>query len=755
MQVNHNQAKLGKKNLSSSFFSMFFLFISIGLGFLLSFVSIINDLGSFDWQSFLGFQQTWLKYPWMLLAGIFMFVLIIISSGFRYWILLKDKTYSLGFWQSLRFGILARYYVLITPWGLGSQPILIGLIYQKGVGFGKATSVVMLDLLLMRLAMAIIVFFALIFFGQIINGTILTFAWLGFLMTCLTPILIVLASLNQRIETITLNIIRLLFPKNYPQWNQNISKSLIQYRKAFKNYNNKKTKLWIVLIWSFISQLAVLSLPFFILSTFPQTNFGVSYPTFNYLNVLMMMALANVVLGTVPTLGSAGAAEFTFTTLFSVFLSGQFLVIAIFVWRFLLFYIWLLIGIIMTIFTQLKLRKHQKRIKQIHFNLPLKVFIFNDGFFPLIDGVVRTVDAYARHLVKEGIDVAVVVPFQGDTSLFPYKIISVPQFKLPGLFYPIPYGFNRKRFRKLFTYDGPTIYHAHTPFLLGNFALKLSKKNQVPLITTFHSKYYEDYFAATKSKWLSKILNFYTMRFFSKAFVLWTVSKATVKTIRSYGLYKRGVKVISNGTDIQAFINPNPQKLSELVVKFGIDQSQKTILFVGQLIWQKNLRLIIDTLKELDYLKGNYQLVIVGEGRHETAIKSYIKEKNIKNKIIFTGKIADYQTLSLLYSSASLFFFPSAYDNDPLVVKEAAVHALPSLVMKHTSIAEQITDNVNGFVQTGSPKAFAKRINQIIALEFKRKKVGEKARQDLVKRWPETLRHLKQEYESVIKKYYS
>jgi len=754
MKVNQNQINLDRKNGSSSLFSIVFLFISIGLGILLSFISILSDLGTFDWPNFLGFEQTWLQNEWMFIVSVLMFLLIMISSGYRYWILLKDKNIMISFWQSLRFGILARYYVLITPWGLGSQPIMIGLNYQKGLSIGKATSVVMLDLLLMRFAMTIIVAFALIFYGHLINPTILLFAWFGFLFTCLGPIFFVAASLSPIIEKITLQFIRIFFPKKYLRWNLSISDSLNQYRKAFNNYKHKQSKLWIVLIWSIISQLALLSLPFFILSTFPQTNFGLINPPFNYFNVLMMMALANVVLGTVPTLGSAGAAEFTFTTLFNVFLSGQFLVIAIFVWRFLLFYIWLILGMLMTISAQIKIRNLKNKTKKINFKLPLKVFIFNDGFYPLIDGVVRTVDAYARHLVREGIDVSVVVPFQGDVTPFPYRIIALPQLKIPGLFYPIPYGFNRQKFRKLFNYDGPTIYHTHTPFLLGNLALKLAKKNQVPLIANFHSKYYEDYYAATKSKWLSKILNNLTMQFFSKAFALWTVSKATVKTIQNYGLSRRGIKVISNGTDIQAFHNPNPQILIELQDKFRIDFKQKTILFVGQIIWQKNLKLIMDTLHELDHLNRRYQLVLVGEGRHQEAIQSYAQEKNMKNKVIFTGKITDNQTLSLLYKNADLFFFPSAYDNDPLVVKEAAVHALPTLVMKHTSIADQITDNVNGFIQSGNAKNFAKRIIEILDRPSKRKKVGEQAQIDLVKRWPDTLRNLKKEYQSVIKKYY-
>lgn len=755
MSIYRGKNRLKVKPQSNGFFAMVFILVSIVLGLLLSFISILNDLSSFDWRNFLRFDQTWLSNEWMLLVSGLLFLVIILSSGFRYWILLNDKKFKIGFIQSLRFGILARYYVLITPWGLGSQPVLIGLIFQKGASVGRATASVMLDLLLMRLSMGLLVLIALSFYGHLVNPTILTVAWLGFLLTCLTPIFFVLASINPSIEKITLSIIRFFSPKQYQKWKSKISESLIQYRLAFKSFKHKKIKLFTVTIWSIISQLALLSLPFFILSTFPQTNFGIINPPFTYFNVLIMMTIANVVLGTVPTLGSAGAAEFTFTTLFNVFLSGQFLVIAILIWRFLLFYGWLIMGIVMTLASEISRRKRLIKTKKINFKLPLKVFIFNDGFYPLIDGVVKTIDAYARYLVSQGIDVTVIVPFQGDIKVYPYKIIAVQQVKFPGLFYPIPYGYNRNYIKQQLQYDGPAIYHAHTPFLLGHFALKLSRKYQIPLVTTFHSKYYDDYYAATKSRWLSKVMTNFTMRYFSKAFSIWTVSQPTVKTIRRYGLRHRGIKVIPNGTDMEPFKAENSEILNELQIKLDINPNVKTILFVGQLIWQKNLRLIMDSFKQLDQYRGKYQLVIVGEGRHEDAIKHYAKDQNLSNKIIFTGKIKEYQILSYLYGLANLFFFPSAYDNDPLVIKEAAIHALPALVMKHTSIAEHIKNDINGFVHHGNAKSFAKRIIHILNSDSKRKKVGLKARQDLAKQWPETLKNLVKFYRQVIKNYYS
>ena len=150
MQINQVKPKVSPSR-TPSIFNLIFLVFSIGLGIVISFISIFNDLEAFDWRNFFMFEQTWLNDDVMLSFSFLMFTIIVMSSGIRFHILLKDQDNKISFWQSLRFGILARYYVLITPWGLGSQPILIGLMYQKGIKIGKATSTVMIDLLLMRL----------------------------------------------------------------------------------------------------------------------------------------------------------------------------------------------------------------------------------------------------------------------------------------------------------------------------------------------------------------------------------------------------------------------------------------------------------------------------------------------------------------------------------------------------------------------------------------------------------------------------
>jgi glycosyltransferase involved in cell wall biosynthesis/uncharacterized membrane protein YbhN (UPF0104 family) len=623
--------------------------------------------------------------------------------------------------------------------------------YQRKIPIGLATSAVMIDLLVMRLSMALIVLYALLGFGHLVSPGILLFAWIGFFFTCINPVILVLASLHVWLEKGLLTIIAWIFPRKKEKYQSSLKRILLQYRQSFEAFRHQVVPMIKVTLYSLLSQFSILALPYFLMASFSTSVFEISPIEFNLVHVTMMTALSNVILGIVPTLGSAGAAEFTFATVFSTFLKGNYLLWAILLWRVMLFYIWLIIGVCISLYLGW-FQKNVKKQKSYNPSLPMKIFIFNDGFFPLIDGVVRAVDGYARYLHQQGIDVTVVVPFVGDTSQYPYRILAIPQFKIPGFFYPLPYDMKGKRIQSLYRYDGPIVYHTHTPFLLGHLALKLAKKYRIPIVSTFHSKYYDDYLAATKSKMLARIFTFFTMRFFKKTTAIWTVSKGTVETMRQYGLDHRPIKIIPNGIN---FI-PNPiNKLEAAIIlkDYQVSTELPFILFVGQLIWQKNLQLILDTYLELEKKGFLFQAVFVGDGRDENHIKDYARKQGFKSKIIFTGKITNQLILGSFYQMASLFFFPSKYDNDPLVIKEAAAYQLPSLVLANTSIAQLLNNEVNGFIQKGDSQSFSARIIAILSDSKKLKAVGEEAKKTLVVSWSDTLKDLQDYYQEVLSDY--
>jgi glycosyltransferase 2 family protein len=344
-------------------FLFFIVSMLLGVGF--SIFSIQGDLASFEWLPFLTLSQQWLGQIDMILVSLLLLGIIIITSGSRFHVLLKIKLKHIRFRTSLMYGILARYYVLVTPWALGSQPILIGIMYQRKVPIGLATSAVMIDLLVMRFSMALIVLYALLGFGHLVSPGILLFAWIGFFFTCINPVILVLASLHAWLEKGLLTLIAWIFPRKKDKYQASLTNVLLQYRQSFQEFRHQLMPMIKVTLYSLLSQFSLLALPYFLMASFSTSVFEISPIEFNLVHVTMMTALANVILGIVPTLGSAGAAEFTFATVFSTFIKGNYLLWAILLWRVMLFYIWLLIGVCISLYLGW-FQKNIKNPKTIH-----------------------------------------------------------------------------------------------------------------------------------------------------------------------------------------------------------------------------------------------------------------------------------------------------------------------------------------------------------------------------------------------------
>ena len=119
----------------------------------------------------------------------------------------------------------------------------------------------------------------------------------------------------------------------------------------------------------------------------------------------------------------------------------------------------------------------------------------------------------------------------------------------------------------------------------------------------------------------------------------------------------------------------------------------------------------------------------------------------------FLGKIMDASLLAGVYSACDLFFFPSVYDNAPIVVREASVMQLPSLVAVNSPTAEPFVDGVNGFLAEESVIAMQEKIMQIFAQPLKMKAVGKRASQQIPVSFDKTVDKALQRYQYIIDQY--
>jgi len=175
----------------------------------------------------------------------------------------------------------------------------------------------------------------------------------------------------------------------------------------------------------------------------------------------------------------------------------------------------------------------------------------------------------------------------------------------------------------------------------------------------------------------------------------------------------------------------------------------------GQIVKQKNVEMLLRSLKVLKDENISFKAILIGTGKDEDYFKKLAEELKIEDRVIFTGKVLDRELLKAYYARADLLAFPSLYDTSALVVKEAAALGCPSLLIKGSTVAEGegVIDGLNGFLSEDDYVNYAKKMKEILSQRELLKKVGENARLTLYKHWEEVVDIVMQNYKRLLDKY--
>ncbi len=373
---------------------------------------------------------------------------------------------------------------------------------------------------------------------------------------------------------------------------------------------------------------------------------------------------------------------------------------------------------------------------------------FCEVYPPHIDGVGMVARAYAEELSKTQEACYYIAP-RNSEKRFPNSIDSFPVMKFASVSFPkeaYRIGFPRldlsfqRDIRKI-RFD---IVHAHTPFLLANEALRVAKERRIPLVTTLHSKYYDDILKKTHSEMIAKAIIGRVVAFYDKCDEVWTVSEASAEVLRGYG-YRGEIVVMENGTNLWY---PTREDVLAAEMHFDLGHGQ-VFLFVGQQNFKKNLGNIMEAAALYKKTHWNFKVVFVGQGPDTDKIIAKSRALGLENHMVFTGHIADREMLKGLYARADLFLFPSLYDTAGLVVREAAAAGTPSLLIENSCAAEGITDGDNGFLCKNTPEDICACMER--ALKTSRE-VGARARETIPRPWSDIMKDVVQRYEALIEK---
>ena len=335
----------------------------------------------------------------------------------------------------------------------------------------------------------------------------------------------------------------------------------------------------------------------------------------------------------------------------------------------------------------------------------MRIGIFTDTYTPFINGVTTSVLMLKMGLEKKGHQVFIVT-VNPDNMHYELeennRIIRLPgiptgiyDYRLTGI-YPM-------KALKLIKKWNLDIIHSQTEFGVGTFARIVAKQYNIPLVHTYHTMY-EDYVHYITHGYFNrsskKIVEYLTLFYCDR-----TISELVVPTKKAYELFKkkykvdRNVYIVPTGIDVEKFYIENNKKLNiiEKRKELNINKDDFVILFVGRIGTEKNIELLLSSMKSLKNVSDKIKLLIIGDGPNLEEYQNYCMRNKLEDNVIFTGKVS-WDTISSYYLISDIFATASRTETQGLTVIEAMAASLPVVCINDESFTDTVIDNLNGLI---------------------------------------------------------
>ncbi len=146
-------------------------------------------------------------------------------------------------------------------------------------------------------------------------------------------------------------------------------------------------------------------------------------------------------------------------------------------------------------------------------------------------------------------------------------------------------------------------------------------------------------------------------------------------------------------------------------------------------------------------------MLFVGGGGDLNEIRECAEKLRLTDDIIFTGIIKDRQKLKALFSRADMFLFPSTFDTNGLVVREAAACGLASVLIKGSCAAEGIINGRHGVLIEENAIALSDAVMRLAGDRARMKAMGQNAMNELYLSWEDAVGRAVSRYETVRENY--
>jgi glycosyltransferase involved in cell wall biosynthesis len=278
----------------------------------------------------------------------------------------------------------------------------------------------------------------------------------------------------------------------------------------------------------------------------------------------------------------------------------------------------------------------------------------------------------------------------------------------------------------------------------------LSKAFSVPLVITIHilftnskNNFWKEYGNQPKIPRAVSIIAPFVEKLTTRihAATIHTVTDSTKADLVDFGAKSR-IVVIYNGIKLEEY--------DKLASKIEYDDY---VLFIGRLVVNKNLGLLITAFSEVVKSLPHAQLIVIGEGPMRQKWEQMALHMNLGANIKFMGFLRHEDKINLL-SKCSALLMPSSMEGLTLTMMEAFAMHKPVLIPNLRASYEAVDEGIDGFIlPLDSPSKWSEKIVLLLSDKKTSKKMGEQARAKVEKKFnlKRVLDEINLLYEQVLK----
>lgn len=321
----------------------------------------------------------------------------------------------------------------------------------------------------------------------------------------------------------------------------------------------------------------------------------------------------------------------------------------------------------------------------------MNILIMTNTYKPLVGGLEKSVINFSEAFRAAGHRVVIVCPDYPDMK--PEEdVIRVPAMQ----------QFNGSDFSVQLPVQGtltealgdfkPDIVHSQHPFLIGDTALRIASKFNVPLVFTHHTLYEQNvHYVPGNEESLKRFVIELSTGYANLADHVFAPSESVMQILKDRGVIS-AVNVVPTGIDTEQFAKGSGKIFRK---KLKISSDAYVAGHVGRLAPEKNLDFLTRAVAQFLKKEPKAHFIVGGAGSSEESIKEIMVQEGVIDRLHLTGMLKG-KDLVNAYHAMDVFVFASQSETQGLVVTEAMSAGVPVVAVDASGIREVVKDSVNG-----------------------------------------------------------